>query len=100
MVAGPGNILRIGAVVAITLLDIGIMLFIDYGGGLADAANSIRMKRRCRDCGGTFIRDKKPSDQPICGQCGYDLTGNVSGVCPECGWKLPRRIKTRARQTG
>ena len=23
-----------------------------------------------------------------CGRCNYDLTGNVSGVCPECGWKL------------
>jgi hypothetical protein len=22
---------------------------------------------------------------PICRGCGYDLTGNVSGVCPECG---------------
>jgi hypothetical protein len=20
-----------------------------------------------------------------CGQCGYNLTGNASGVCPECG---------------
>ncbi len=20
-----------------------------------------------------------------CGRCGYDLTGNISGVCPECG---------------
>jgi hypothetical protein len=20
-----------------------------------------------------------------CPHCGYDLTGNVSGVCPECG---------------
>jgi hypothetical protein len=20
-----------------------------------------------------------------CARCGYDLTGNVSGVCPECG---------------
>ena len=20
-----------------------------------------------------------------CAQCGYDLTGNLSGVCPECG---------------
>lgn len=20
-----------------------------------------------------------------CTQCGYDLTGNVSGICPECG---------------
>ena len=22
---------------------------------------------------------------PICMKCGYDLTGNQSGVCPECG---------------
>ena len=21
----------------------------------------------------------------LCPACGYDLTGNVSGVCPECG---------------
>ena len=23
-----------------------------------------------------------------CRECGYDLTGNVSGVCPECGTKI------------
>jgi hypothetical protein len=23
-----------------------------------------------------------------CPACGYDLTGNVSGVCPECGGKV------------
>lgn len=23
----------------------------------------------------------------FCQNCGYDLTGNVSGVCPECGTK-------------
>lgn len=23
--------------------------------------------------------------EPICTACGYNLTGNVSGVCPECG---------------
>ncbi|MBN1342741.1 MAG: hypothetical protein JXQ73_08690 [Phycisphaerae bacterium] len=28
-------------------------------------------------------------DPGHCGRCGYDLTGNVSGVCPECGWRLP-----------
>ncbi len=26
--------------------------------------------------------------QEVCKQCGYDLTGNVSGVCPECGEAL------------
>lgn len=23
-----------------------------------------------------------------CSRCGYDLTGNVSGVCPECGARV------------
>lgn len=27
-----------------------------------------------------------------CGRCDYDLTGNVSGVCPECGWKLKTEV--------
>ncbi len=25
----------------------------------------------------------------FCQECGYDLTGNVSGICPECGSPLP-----------
>jgi hypothetical protein len=25
-----------------------------------------------------------------CQRCGYNLTGNVSGVCPECGTAIPR----------
>lgn len=25
---------------------------------------------------------------PCCVQCGYDLTGNVSGICPECGERI------------
>ena len=25
--------------------------------------------------------------EPICISCGYNLTGNVSGTCPECGTK-------------
>lgn len=34
-------------------------------------------------------------DRPIphgrCRRCGYDLTGNTSGVCPECGRALTKR---------
>ena len=26
-----------------------------------------------------------------CWQCGYNLTGNVSGVCPECGTEVKQR---------
>ena len=27
----------------------------------------------------------------LCPACGYDLTGNVSGTCPECGTPTPAR---------
>jgi hypothetical protein len=27
-------------------------------------------------------------DRGLCPACGYDLTGNVSGTCPECGRKI------------
>jgi hypothetical protein len=29
-------------------------------------------------------------DTRCCGRCEYDLTGNLSGVCPECGWGIPK----------
>lgn len=28
-------------------------------------------------------RSRRP--EPTCKKCGYDLTGNISGICPECG---------------
>lgn len=28
--------------------------------------------------------------RPICVECGYNLTGNKSGRCPECGWRIDR----------
>lgn len=39
---------------------------------------------------GTMIRRfrlyrRRLNDRTHCHTCGYDLTGNVSGVCPECG---------------
>lgn len=36
-----------------------------------------------------FDQWRKRASQPgVCRKCGYDLTGNVSGVCPECGEKV------------
>ena len=30
----------------------------------------------------------------LCVTCGYDLTGNVSGVCPECGAAVAGRCRS------
>jgi hypothetical protein len=40
-------------------------------------------------CTAGFIRDEKKVKRASghCVKCDYDLTGNVSGVCPECGCK-------------
>jgi len=34
---------------------------------------------------GRALRRRRPEGRGLCRHCGYDLTGNVSGVCPECG---------------
>lgn len=34
---------------------------------------------------------------PTCDGCGYNLTGNVSGVCPECGRPIPQDLQTKIR---
>lgn len=34
---------------------------------------------------------RTPIDSLFCSHCNYDLTGNVSGVCPECGKSLSDR---------
>ncbi len=41
----------------------------------------------------SYFRRLYKDDPGFCGRCGYDLTGNVSGRCSECGWKLPRRYR-------
>ena len=37
-----------------------------------------------------FIRNRPQPLEGFCMECSYDLTGNVSGVCPECGTKIER----------
>ncbi len=30
-----------------------------------------------------------------CQECGYNLTGNTSGICPECGTPIPDDLKQK-----
>lgn len=30
-------------------------------------------------------RNRRPERERRCAKCGYDLTGNLSCICPECG---------------
>ena len=60
-------------------------------------------KRECKECGTRFFALARHREHQMeCGRCGYSLTGNVSGTCPECGWRLPARLRRvlRERQHG
>jgi predicted RNA-binding Zn-ribbon protein involved in translation (DUF1610 family) len=41
------------------------------------------------------LRYERPD---VCRACSYDLTGNVSGVCPECGARIESDQKSNGRQ--
>lgn len=51
---------------------------------LLGSARSTFRKSNEKDFLQNFVDDPRH-----CGQCEYDLTGNVSRICPECGWKIP-----------
>ena len=34
-----------------------------------------------------------------CHKCGYDLTGNVSGICPECGTPVPPSAGSKPKES-
>ncbi len=38
-----------------------------------------------------FLRGDVRTEKGLCHECGYDLTGNVTGVCSECGTRIRRR---------
>ncbi|MCL4196578.1 MAG: hypothetical protein KJZ69_03720 [Phycisphaerales bacterium] len=38
-----------------------------------------------------WYRDRRRAPG-LCIKCGYDLRGNTSGVCPECGGEAPRAV--------
>jgi hypothetical protein len=40
-----------------------------------------------------LIRRRRAAITGHCEQCGYDLTGNQSGICPECGTPTPLGVR-------
>ncbi len=60
--------------------------------------------RQCCKCGTIFLeprRLRRPRQKlDECVRCQYSLIGNVSGVCPECAWKLTRAQKRFVRERG
>lgn len=40
-----------------------------------------------------FSRSRPPPGH--CAKCGYDLTSNTSGICPECGKLIPKEIQEK-----
>jgi hypothetical protein len=46
---------------------------------MAPAVRLVRARRR---------RARRRRDGGFCTRCGYDLTGNLSGTCPECGTRV------------
>lgn len=46
------------------------------------------------------IRRRHPDSKGRCPSCNYDLTGNTSGVCPECGTPVPQSSATRSDVLG
>lgn len=89
VVWGPRNLVAIGFNALFVLIQIVGLVWISSG---------IPLKRKCFRCGCTFSGGKfRAPDFAICAYCDYDLTGNVSGRCPECGWKLSRRHRAYSR---
>ena len=37
---------------------------------------------------GPTLRRRYRRKRGLCERCAYDLTGNMSGVCPECGMRI------------
>lgn len=41
----------------------------------------------------SYWTERRQRRLSVCSACGYDLTGNVSGICPECGTPIPEDVR-------
>lgn len=55
---------------------------------------------RCRKCRHVFVPRVAQDSTIHCHKCDYDLTGNESGRCPECGWEIPKPIRQKIISPG
>ena len=48
------------------------------------------------------LLNRRRSDEPLCPtrSCGYNLTANSSGTCPECGMPIPATLRRRIERAG
>jgi len=65
--AGPNRNI-VGMIVGVTSFLVGLLIFVTA------VVTSVR-----------FVLAGKPKQIDACSSCTYDLSGNTSGVCPQCG---------------
>jgi hypothetical protein len=49
-------------------------------------------------CGRLMLQANTRFPSNCCERCEYDLTGNVSGICPECGTAIPDETKAALKR--
>jgi len=42
-----------------------------------------------------YVRGRVKHPIGCCHSCNYNLTGNISGICPECGTPIPEKMKEK-----
>jgi len=94
-VDGSANFLKAMGIpggIAVALMGV---LVASFAGTTLDTA--CRLQRYVvQELAATFLPTPAPGSRD-CVECGYDLTANVSGKCPECGWEIdPQRLAAAA----
>lgn len=87
----------IDSVLGLILPPFGIWSFGTYGTNQALASLAGMVIGLYLFFGGRWIVDRAiPGNRNYCHECGYDLTGNLQGICSECGtaFRVPEATDT------